>query len=358
MKTILLRFGNNMGKYIHLEEIKMNADDLFGDFINMSTPRDIEDDIGQYWEWPEDFGKGWLRMIKLRPGLVMGIGKYRLERALVVNFELAHSPITFEFSVSGNVSHTITYESGTEDLWHNKQGHSIITCLPPCQGVLRPPIDTSVNCVSLHVEPRLLNTLLKGQTHIFRTDILNSDTETIKRPYCQMSPITSEMIVAVYQILNCSQQFPFKRMYLESKALELIALSLAQFVTSEGVEQKSAELRPDDIKRIRRAKEIINREYADPPTLFQLAKSVGITHSKLNYGFRKIYDVTVFGYLRKIRLEHARRLLIEQGLSVTDVAYAVGYDSLPSFSTAFSKHFGIRPIKCIKKYQPAYNLSW
>jgi AraC-like DNA-binding protein len=77
---------------------------------------------------------------------------------------------------------------------------------------------------------------------------------------------------------------------------------------------------------------------------------VGLTHTKLNRGFREIYGTTVFGYLHQIRLEQAKLLLEEQRMNVTEVALTVGYNSLPSFSTAFSKHFGLKPIMCIKTY--------
>ena len=62
-----------------------------------------------------------------------------------------------------------------------------------------------------------------------------------------------------------------------------------------------------------------------------------------------MYGATVFGYLRKMRLEEARRLLEKGDMNVTEAALAVGYNSISSFSRAFSAHFGSKPLSFVKK---------
>jgi len=81
-----------------------------------------------------------------------------------------------------------------------------------------------------------------------------------------------------------------------------------------------------------------------------LAKNVGASHTRLNLDFKRIYGTTAFGYLRQIRLEKARKLLEEKGLNVSQTAYEVGYSSIPSFSKAYSDHFGITPKDHMKKF--------
>jgi AraC-like DNA-binding protein len=76
---------------------------------------------------------------------------------------------------------------------------------------------------------------------------------------------------------------------------------------------------------------------------------VGINHGKLNMGFRKMYGTTVFGYLRRMRLLEAKRLIDQGEMNVTEVALNVGYNSLPSFSKAFTEFYGIPPMQCLKK---------
>jgi len=100
------------------------------------------------------------------------------------------------------------------------------------------------------------------------------------------------------------------------------------------------------------ASQILQDDIAEPPTLRELAKIVGVSHPKLNQEFRKYFGTTVFGYLRKLRLEKARELLVVHHSNVTETAFQVGYESLPSFSRAFSLHFGHCPRKVLKQTQP------
>jgi AraC-like DNA-binding protein len=71
---------------------------------------------------------------------------------------------------------------------------------------------------------------------------------------------------------------------------------------------------------------------------------VGTTHTQLNRGFGKLYGTSVVGCLRKMRLEKARHFLKNGDMNVTEAAIAVGYNSLSSFSRAFSSHFGLKPV--------------
>lgn len=63
--------------------------------------------------------------------------------------------------------------------------------------------------------------------------------------------------------------------------------------------------------------------------------------------------ITAADFMRNIRMEQAARLLSEQKVNITQVAYSVGYASLPYFSTAFKKHFGIPPTEYIERLNKA-----
>ncbi|WP_027183250.1 helix-turn-helix domain-containing protein [Desulfovibrio inopinatus] len=80
-----------------------------------------------------------------------------------------------------------------------------------------------------------------------------------------------------------------------------------------------------------------------PPRLVELARRVGFSAPRLNREFRRIFGTTVFGYLRILRLEEARNLLENSDINITEAAFSVGYQSLPSFSQAFRGYFGMSP---------------
>jgi AraC family transcriptional activator of pyochelin receptor len=80
----------------------------------------------------------------------------------------------------------------------------------------------------------------------------------------------------------------------------------------------------------------------DPPHLSALAQYVGLNSQKLNRGFRHIFGSTVYSFLQDYRLEEAYRLLSTSEMSVSEVAYHVGYGPA-HFATAFRERFGVSP---------------
>ena len=78
-----------------------------------------------------------------------------------------------------------------------------------------------------------------------------------------------------------------------------------------------------------------------------LAKEVGLSRTHLQRKMKEVTGLNVAEFIRNIRLEQAARLLIEQKINISQVAYSVGYSSLPYFSAVFRKHFGISPREFI-----------
>ena len=125
--------------------------------------------------------------------------------------------------------------------------------------------------------------------------------------------------------------------------MELITHSMAQLVATENPARNKPSLRPRDAEKVRYAREIVAGNFQTPPRLIDLARTVGLPHTRLNLYFRQMFGTTIFGYLRQIRLNNAKQLFDEGHKNVTEVAYDVGYASLSHFAKAFRGHFGISP---------------
>ncbi|WP_335054395.1 helix-turn-helix transcriptional regulator [Nostoc sp.] len=162
-------------------------------------------------------------------------------------------------------------------------------------------------------------------------------------PNYELRTTTPVMQSVLYQILNCPYRNFIREIYLQSKALELVALWLAQELDYRQVNQSKVKLSPDDIERIYYAKDILITNLLHPPTLLELARRVAVNERKLKEGFRQIFGTTVFGYLNDYRMEQAKQILTEQKLTVAQVAHAVGYSHLSHFAAAFRKKFGVNP---------------
>ena len=105
----------------------------------------------------------------------------------------------------------------------------------------------------------------------------------------------------------------------------------------------SAEQRLRDLARLRRVRDRIDREYAQPLDVEALARGVHMSAGHLSREFRLAYGESPYGYLMTRRIERAMALLRRGDLSVTEVCFAVGCASLGTFSTRFTELVGMPP---------------
>jgi AraC-like DNA-binding protein len=103
------------------------------------------------------------------------------------------------------------------------------------------------------------------------------------------------------------------------------------------------EQRLQDLARLRRVKDRIDREYAQPLDVEALARGAHMSSGHLSREFKRAYGESPYGYLMTRRIERAMMLLRRGGMSVTDVCFAVGCQSLGTFSTRFAELVGMPP---------------
>jgi AraC-like DNA-binding protein len=98
-----------------------------------------------------------------------------------------------------------------------------------------------------------------------------------------------------------------------------------------------------DLARLRRVRDRIDREYARPLDVEALARGVHVSAGYLSRAFRAAYGESPYAYLMTRRIERAMALLRRGDLSVTEVCFAVGCQSLGTFSTRFTELVGMPP---------------
>jgi AraC-like DNA-binding protein len=99
----------------------------------------------------------------------------------------------------------------------------------------------------------------------------------------------------------------------------------------------------DDLVRLRRARDRMDRDYAQPLDVPTLAREALMSAGHFSRSFRAAYGETPYGYLMTRRIERAKALLRRGDLSVTDVCVEVGCTSLGSFSSRFTELVGVSP---------------
>ena len=105
----------------------------------------------------------------------------------------------------------------------------------------------------------------------------------------------------------------------------------------------AAEQRLRDLARLRRVRDRMDREYAQPLDVAALARGAHMSAGHLSREFRLAYGESPYAYLMTRRIERAMALLARGDLSVTEVCFAVGCSSLGTFSTRFAELAGVPP---------------
>jgi transcriptional regulator GlxA family with amidase domain len=99
----------------------------------------------------------------------------------------------------------------------------------------------------------------------------------------------------------------------------------------------------DDLIRLRRARDRMDRDYAEPLDVPALARDALMSAGHFSRSFRAAYGETPYSYLMTRRIERAKALLRRGDMSVTEICFAVGCTSLGTFSTRFTELVGESP---------------
>ena len=168
-------------------------------------------------------------------------------------------------------------------------------------------------------------------------------------PFTKVFPLCTKKRMILDSLLNHSYTGTLENIYVNAKIHELLLFSLDCLV-DEKEEGFSCKFLADDFgkERIYQARDILLQRIGDPITIKELSRKVAMNECYLKKGFKEVYGTTIFDFYQQQRMEHAKYLLYEKGLSVTDVSALLGYSSISHFSAAFKKHTGLKPCDLLK----------
>jgi len=150
-------------------------------------------------------------------------------------------------------------------------------------------------------------------------------------------------------LLNHSYTDSLENIFINAQSQMLLLYSLECMVGEKEVEGFQCKFLANEADRdkIIQAREILLQHIGEPLTIKELSRKVAINECYLKKGFKEMFGTTIFDFYQGQRMEHARYLLYEKGLSVTEVSVMLGYSSISHFSTAFKKHTGLKPCELL-----------
>jgi AraC-like DNA-binding protein len=156
------------------------------------------------------------------------------------------------------------------------------------------------------------------------------------------TPMSEELGGAVIRLLECLKSPLDSRMLGRQTVREIVYRVLQG---EQGGALRSLASRDEHFSRIARVLKYIHAEYARPLSAEELARRAGMSVSAFHHNFKLVTASSPLQYLKRIRLDQARRLMAHDGYNASTAARAVGYESPSQFSREFKRLFGVTPVE-------------
>lgn len=312
--------------------------DINGKYINFYGRKSAEKNFllnETIWKVPDFLGKGFFKNYKLKSGIEISFSNCSFNKVYNAKINHEQPKITFAFNLSGK---TLTENSFLKKEFLTKGDDSYVHYFEDPVIKRKTSPDEKLQALVIRITSEDLIKII-GDEYFSGTENLFSFTNGHLANFMATHKTTPEMKAVIFQMQNSTHRGIVKKIFLESKALELIAYKIEQ---ASGFIKN---IKPDKTEKdlIFHARKILLEDIKNPPSLLLIAEKTGVSHTKLNRGFKNIFGCTAFELLRKERLAYSKKLLKNKKLSITEIAFESGFCSSSHFAFSFFKEFGIRP---------------
>ncbi len=168
--------------------------------------------------------------------------------------------------------------------------------------------------------------------------------------FSKLLPLCGKTRMVLEALLNHNYSGSLENIFINAQTQMLLLYSMNCMLGEKELDVVSCKFLANeaDREKIVKAREILIQHIGEPVTIKELSRKVAINECYLKKGFKEMFGTTIFDFYQNQRMEHARYLLYEKGLSVTEVSMLLGYSSISHFSSAFKKHTGLKPCELLR----------
>ena len=296
-------------------------------------------------DMPSSVGTGSIEFLLFTSGLQFIVSEFQFKQQALIQSFSSEATVGFGFCLAGR------FESKPACLKTAiaiKAGESGFFSFPKSIEGFEKVNPKKLQRMYLVLKGDSLSDMAKGDEDRFYPVLKSLEKKVPIRTCHAMTPV---MKAILYQMRHCPYYGMTRQIFIEGKAMELLAHKLEQLYP--GGNSHSISINASEAERVRHAAYILVHNMENPPDIMTLAQSVGLNRTKLYRCFRRIFNLSPFEFLRNQRLHAAMELLQNGDLNVTEAALMVGYSNLSYFAKAFKSMFGITPRQLRKSYQPS-----
>ncbi len=265
---------------------------------------------------------------ELQPTLIHGVQVYRRSQPL------ARTPTVYH-------PHIIIVGQGQKRAYLGDKVYTydtfnyLVSSVPmpaECEADASP--DEPVLCLAIDVEPTMLGEMLLEMGEPL-------DPVGPMPRGLSTTPMSDDLMGAVIRLLECLKSPLDSRMLGRQIVREIVYRVLGG---EQGGSLRALASRDDHFARIARVLRLIHNDYAKPLSAEEMAKRAGMSMSAFHHNFKLVTASSPLQYLKRVRLDQARRLMTHDGYNAGTAARAVGYESPSQFSREFKRLFGATPV--------------
>lgn len=259
----------------------------------------------------------------------------------------AGSVLKFQFRLQGS---GLVHLSGHDDIRMHEFSGGVLLQPENIEKIESFKAGEHERAVTLLVSPEYMRNQIGLQTSELPSPLTFYLDSAVDDVFFSRLPMTPEIVAAAQALYQPSVKPNFATLYRQSRAQELLIYCLE--LLSQSQRDPELNLKSRDIENISEARRILESDIEKPPSIRDLARLVGVNESKLMFGFKQLYNQTIHEFIQTLRMTRAKELLTTTDLSITQIAFEVGYEFSSNFTTAFKRHFGVTPSNARRRRSP------
>ncbi len=247
--------------------------------------------------------------------------------------------IEFHFRLSGSLSlmkgaDTLEVSQGNLLLWRQPRGRRIIECLHGD--------GNRESSVTIYCRPSFIERCFGPVEAILEPSMARAFAPVCEQIVAMQAVLYPTLTRLVLDLASGADRSRFGLVRAEALAIQIVAEVLANASFQRRTQIGNARLSDRDVACLNKARETLSTTFTPAPTIEKLARQVGLSPTKLKFGFRFLFGQTVSEYVNELRMNAARDLL-RKSKPISHVSAELGYDYQNSFTVAFRRHYGVLP---------------
>jgi AraC-like DNA-binding protein len=329
-------------RYVHeeaglgaIEEEQLNEEqrELFRGLVPLSDAHHFRVPKMQWFE-----RRGWLEFCGLADGFFITFGEIEFDRAQSGYFSV---PNTLQVYVASEGDGEYVLPDG--DSLSFEAPNSTIVIEPASGPATEATFTGSHRYAYVFIDRMALKTLFGGSEHELPAVLQAFLDGSLHRTVGRALPLGAALLRCLEDVHVCRLEGRRRRVFLHLKATEIVCQAIEALEQVGGFAPAPTTMLT--ARGVLKAQRLLAENFVTRSSVEDLAREVGLSRSALCTGFRQILGQSVFDYTQNLRMEQALTMLNERDASITQIAYAVGYKNVSSFSVAVQRHFGATPTE-------------